>query len=400
YSPNRNPQDAGLRARIVLDAMEKSKFIDSFEAARARRETVVLAAPKFAAAPYFVDHILSEVRRHGRRIDADLIVQTTFDPRLQAALERGAAAGLSLAPLASETQTAAVILDAEGAIRAMIGGRDYRVSQYNRATQALRQPGSAFKPFVFLAALEAGWRPDSEVLDAPLQIDKWRPDNYGGRFYGEVSLGRALALSLNSATIRVQESVGRGAVRIAARRMGLSRSSTRGPALALGVDAVSPLELAGAYAPLVNGGFRIETHAIDSIKTVDGALVYRRDAAMRDVAASFRSVAALNSMLAAVVDAGTGRAAAIPGWIAAGKTGTTQDSRDAWFAGHVGGLVGVVWVGRDDNRPMDGVTGGGAPAIIWRETMRRALEGRDEPSEYRPHRREPDPVAVILDGKV
>jgi penicillin-binding protein 1A len=375
YSPSRNPEDAGLRARVVIDAMEKSRFITSFEAARARRETVVLAAPKFAAAPYFVDHILAEVRtRVG--VDADLVVQTTFDPRLQAALERGAAAGLLLAPLPAQAQTAAVIVDAEGAVRAMIGGRDYRKSQYNRASQALRQPGSAFKPFVFLAALEAGLSPDDMVLDAPLAIDKWTPDNYGGRYLGAVSLTTALAQSLNSACVRVQEKVGRSAVRIAARRMGLARTTTRGPALALGVDAVSPLELAGAYAPLVNGGFRIETHAIDSIRTSDGALLWRRDAAMRDVAASYRSVAALNDMLAAVVSTGTGRAAAIPGWRAAGKTGTSQDSRDAWFAGHAGGLVAVVWVGRDDNRPLEDLSGGGAPAVIWREAMRRALEGR------------------------
>lgn len=398
YSPSRNPEDAGLRARIAIDAMEKAKFITSFEAARARRETVRLASPKFTAAPYFVDHIMSEARARAR-IDADIVVRTTFDPRMQAALERGVAAGLSLAPLPEDAQLAAVILDAEGAVRAMIGGRDYRASQYNRASQAFRQPGSAFKPFVFLAALEAGLGPDDPVLDAPLQIDKWRPDNYGGRFYGEVSLSAALAYSLNSATVRVQERVGRSAVRIAARRMGLARTETRGPALALGVDAVSPLELAGAYAPLVNGGFRIAIHSIDSIRTGDGAAVWRRDAAMRDVAASFRSVGALNRMLEGVVSSGTGRAAAIPGWRVAGKTGTTQESRDAWFAGHAGGLVCVVWIGRDDNRPIAGLAGGGAPAIIWREAMRRALESRTGDAPPAPPPTGADPLAVIIDGK-
>jgi penicillin-binding protein 1A len=394
YAPSRNPEDAGARARIAIDSMEKAKFITSFAAARARRETVVLATPKFAAAPYFVDHILGEARARAGRVDADLIVQTTFDPRLQAALERGAAAGFSLAPLPEGVQVAAVVLDAEGAVRAMIGGRDYRKSQYNRATQALRQPGSAFKPFVYLAALEAGLEPGDGVLDAPLVIDKWRPDNYGGRFYGEVSLTQALALSLNTATVRLQERVGRGAVRVAARRMGLARTSGYGASLALGVDAVSPLELAGAYVPLVNGGFRIEPHAIDSIRTTDGAVVYRRDAAMRDTAASFHSIAALNGMLQAVVSAGTGRAAAIGGVVVAGKTGTTQDSRDAWFAGHAGGLVAVVWLGRDDNRPMEDVTGGGAPAVIWRETMRRALEDRGPPASAD----RADPLAALLDG--
>lgn len=379
YAPTRNPEDAGQRARLVVDAMEEAKFLTPLEAARARKEPVRIASPRFASAPYFVDHLMQEARALSQGVDADLIVQTTFDPALQAALEAGVEAGLGLAALPPEAQLAAVIVDAEGAVRAMIGGRSYRQSQFNRASQARRQPGSAFKPFVYLAALEAGMAPDDVVLDAPVVIDKWRPDNYRGRYYGEVTLTEALTRSLNSAVIRVQEQTGRSAVRILARRMGLENTATRGPALALGVDAVTPLELAGAYAPLVNGGFRARVHAIDSIRTADGQLVYRRDTAMVDVAASFKSVRRLNEMLAEVVRSGTGRAAAIEGWRVCGKTGTTQDSRDAWFAGHVGGLVGVVWTGRDDNAPVKDLVGGGAPAIIWREAMRRALKGRSAP---------------------
>jgi penicillin-binding protein 1A len=405
YAPTSNPVDSGQRARLAIDAMEEAKFLTPEEARRARAEPVLLAAPRFSAAPYFVDYLMQEARLLAQGIDADLVVQTTFDPALQASLEAGMSAGLSLSKAPAEAQAAAVIVDAEGAVRAMIGGRSYRQSQFNRATQAHRQPGSAFKPFVYLAALEAGMAPDDEVLDAPLAIDKWRPDNYHGKYYGEVTLQEALVKSLNSAAIRVQEKTGRSAVRILARRMGFENAVTRGPALALGVDAVSPLELAGAYTPLANGGFRVRVHAIDTIRTSDGGLVYKRQAAMLEAAASFRSIRALNQMLEEVVRSGTGRAAAIDGWRVAGKTGTSQDSRDAWFAGHAGGLVGVVWVGRDDNGSMHKVVGGGPPAIIWREAMRRALSGRAEPvlpnlapliPLDEPPAAESDPLAAIL----
>jgi len=410
YAPTSHPEGSGQRARLVIDAMEEARFLTPDEARRARAEPVVLARPRFGSAPYFVDYLMQEARALSQGIDADLVVQTTFDPALQAALEAGVASGLALSAAPSEVQTAAVIVDAEGAVRAMVGGRSYQQSQFNRAAQARRQPGSAFKPFVYLAALEAGMAPDDLVLDAPIAIDKWRPGNYRGRYYGEVTLTEALAKSLNSAAIRVQERTGRSAVRILARRMGFENAVTRGPALALGVDAASPLELAGAYAPLVNGGFRVRLHAIDSIRTADDQLVYKRPAAMVDAAASFKSVRTLNAMLEEVVRSGTGRAAAIDGWRVAGKTGTSQESRDAWFAGHAGGLVGVVWIGRDDDAPMKGLVGGGAPAVIWREAMRRALEGRaalvppslappilapvgpvDEPPAA-----ETDPVAAIL----
>ncbi len=374
-SPMRDPEGAGRRAGAVIDAMESAGFLTALEAARARRKPVRLAAARHAPAPYFVDRLLQDARALAGDVDADLIVQTSFDPAMQRALEDGLIAGIGAAALPQSAQAALVILDAEGAVRAMIGGRDYAESQFNRATQALRQPGSAFKPFVYLAALETGMSPAETVWDGPIAIGRWRPANYGGRYFGEVTLTEALAHSLNAATIRVQERVGRSAVRIAARAMGLP-ADTRGPALALGVDAVAPIDLAGAYVPLVNGGFRARVHSIDSISTMEGDVVWRRDPALGEAAASFSSIERLNRMLQAVVDSGTGAAAAIAGVKVAGKTGTTQDSRDAWFAGHAGGLVCVVWVGRDDDAPMPGVTGGTAPAIIWRESMRRALASR------------------------
>lgn len=273
----------------------------------------------------------------------------------------------------------------------MIGGRDYRKSQFNRAAQAQRQPGSAFKPVVFLTALEAGVTPEALIYDAPITIGNWSPDNYKSKFYGAVTMREAMARSLNSATLRVQEYVGRAEVRRTARNLGWRGDLTVGPSVGLGVDAVSPLELAGVYAPFANGGLRVEPHVIDSIETSDGDLAYRRPGSVLGEAARPQSIEAVNDMLRAVVQWGSGRAAQTPGYIAAGKTGTTQNSRDAWFAGHAGGLVGVVWVGRDDNAPMDGVTGGRAPARIWGEVMSRAL-----PHHASPEVGPTDPIAAIL----
>ncbi|MBI1365307.1 MAG: PBP1A family penicillin-binding protein [Alphaproteobacteria bacterium] len=402
-SPMNNPDDAGARAGLVINEMQEAGFITAQEARAARAEPVILAAPDSANAPYFTDYVLQEARELTDDIDADLVIQTTFDPAMQAALEEGLAAGLRKEPLAEDIQAAAVILDAEGGVRAMIGGRDYAQSQFNRAAQARRQPGSAFKPVVYLAALEAGYAPEDRVLDAPVTIGSWSPANYNDRYFGEVSLTTALQHSLNGATVRVEEAVGRTRVRLMARRLGIEGALTKGPALALGVDAVSPLELGGVYAAFANGGFRVAPHAIDSIRTSDGEVLYRRPTATGEAAASFRSVAMLNDMLAEVVKGGTGRRAAISGWRACGKTGTTQDSRDAWFAGHVGGLVGVVWVGRDDNAPMRKITGGGAPAVIWHEAMSRALLAHQAPAvRIAPHSAgdapsdQPDPVAALL----
>jgi penicillin-binding protein 1A len=374
FAPTHNPDDAGRRGRLVIDQMVTAGFLNQAEASDVVSRPIVVKASRLSSAPYFIDYIMSRVRARAGSIDADLVVRTTFDRRMQEAAEIGMIAGIASADDdLAEAQSAVVILDDAGAVRAMIGGRDYRESQFNRAVQAKRQPGSAFKPFVFLAAVEAGVTADDIVLDAPLKIGKWAPDNYDSKFYGEVTVREAMVRSLNSATIRLQETVGRGKVRRTARAMGWAGKLNPGPALALGVDAVSPLQLAGAYAPFANGGYRVEPHVIISIETVDGDTVYRREGSYAGRAAPREAIAATNAMLESVVDWGTGRAAQTPGYRAAGKTGTSQESRDAWFAGHAGGLVGVIWVGRDDNAPMPGVTGGRAPAVIWREIMVRAL---------------------------
>jgi penicillin-binding protein 1A len=377
FAPTSNPKDAGRRGRLVIDQMVSAGFLEPAEAAVIVEQPILLSTPRFSAAPYFVDYALQKVHTLSGEIDADLVVRTTFDPPVQAAAELGLIAGLARArDDLSEAQSAAVIIDGEGAVRAMIGGRDYRESQFNRAVQAKRQPGSAFKPFVFLAAMESGFAVDDVVLDAPVSVGGWAPDNYGGKYYGEVPLKEALVRSLNGATIRIQESVGRGAVRRTARSMGWTGKLNPGPALGLGVDAVSPLDLASAYAPFTNGGFRAEPHVIKQIETTDGDIIYSRPGPVLEQAAPLAAINDVNAMMRSVVAWGTGRAAAVAGYDVAGKTGTSQDNRDGWFAGHAGGLVCIVWVGRDDNAPMPGVTGGRAPAVIWGEIMARALPPR------------------------
>ncbi|MBY0421684.1 MAG: transglycosylase domain-containing protein, partial [Parvularculaceae bacterium] len=378
YAPTSDPQTAGARARLVIGAMVESRFLSVDDARRALAEPVYLSSPRFAAAPYFVDEALREATALAHGYDADFVVETTFDPRVQRAVETGFIAGQALEPLGDGVEAAVVVVDRGGAVRAMIGGVDYRKSQFNRATQARRQPGSAFKPFVYLAALESGRHPDDLVEDAPISIGRWSPGNFKDKYYGTVTLIDAMAHSMNSAAVRVQESTGRARVREAARRLGLAGVKTTGPALALGVDEVTPLELADAYAAIANGGFRAPAHLVQRIRTSDGQLVYERPNVVEQ-AARPEAVFALDSMLEAVVTRGTGRRARLAGYAAYGKTGTTQDSRDAWFAGHAGGLAAVVWIGRDNHEPIDGLLGGAAPAVLWRETMQRALEAAATP---------------------
>ena len=406
FAPTTNPQDAGRRGRLVINQMVAAGFLSGDEARAAVAHPIILSSPRYSAAPYFIDYVMREVKILSAGVDADLIVRTTFDPEMQIAAEMGLIAGIASAPIGLDdgVEAAVVIIDQEGGVRAMIGGRDYQRSQFNRAVQAQRQPGSAFKPFVYLAALQQGAHADDRVLDAPLKIGKWSPDNYNSKFYGDVTLREALARSLNSAAIRVQERTGRSAVRKMARAMGWEGDLNAGPSLALGVDAISPLGLAQAYAPFANGGLRIKTHVVNLIQTSDGDLVYKRAGSIIDEAAPSPAIRDVNEMMRAVVAWGTGRAAAIPGYNVAGKTGTTQGNRDAWFAGHAGGLVGVVWMGHDDNRPMHDITGGRTPAIIWREVIARALRTQNAPPPPRMSQPqaaqiqdlEDDPIAALL----
>ena len=298
----------------------------------------------------------------------DAVVHSTLDLPLQAAAESQLAAVLDgPGRRVGATQGAVVVLDAAtGAVRALVGGRDYAQGAYNRATIARRQPGSAFKAFVWLAALEHGMRPDDIVLDAPLRIGDWSPVDFEPGFRGNVTLEEAFAESLNTSSVRLmQESGGPSAIAAVAHRLGIAEKLPDLPSLALGTGEVGLLEMSCAYAAFFNGGHAVAARAVESA-VADGHAIPVVPAEERQVMSADHA-AMMVRMMGAVVSRGTGRGAAIGGRFVAGKTGTTQDNRDAWFIGGVDGRVIGIWIGRDDDRPMKGVMGGGLPTLLFRQ---------------------------------
>ena len=368
YNPARNPALASRRAAVVLSAMVDTGLISAGQAAdaRVRGNVVVTATANARSGRYFADWVLDRVPDYVTPGDRDLVVRTTLDGALQRTTERRVKALLD--ELAQAGQAAVVVLSPNGALRAMVGGRDYARSQFNRASASRRQPGSAFKPFVYLAGLEAGMTPDSIVIDRPVSVGDWRPRNFDGRYRGPLTLRTALARSINTVAVTVAEQAGRRRVVATARRLGITSLLEPLPSLALGATGVSPLELVAAYAPFANGGLGVWPYGIVEITDTGGRTLYRRAGSGPGRVASPAQVVAMNDMLSAVIASGTGRAADI-GRPAAGKTGTSQSFRDAWFVGYTADLVTGVWMGNDDGQPMKGVTGGGPPARLWRDIM-------------------------------
>ncbi len=389
YAPTRDPEAAKRRARRVLRAMVDAGFLTEEAARRALRGKLRIVPRTGVSGRYFVDWVLDRAADYIGHADRDLIVVTTLDVRLQRAAEQRLRATLArYGPARRASQAALVALAPDGAVRAMVGGRSFAESQFNRVTQALRQPGSAFKLFVYLAGLEAGIGPRDRIVDGPVSVGGWRPRNYDGRFRGPVELRTAFAHSLNSVAVRVAERAGRGNVAAAARRLGITSKLAAHPSAALGAGEVTLLELTAAYAALANRGRAAWPHGIVEIRDKTGRALYRRAGPGGGRVVDARHVVSLDEMLAAVITEGTGRAAAL-GWPAAGKTGTSQDFRDAWFVGYTADLVAGVWVGNDDGRPMKRVTGGGLPARLWRAFMRDAHRSRPASSLDRPGPRPP-----------
>ena len=365
FNPRADPDAAAARGREVLAAMAETGAISKEQGSAASAS--IAFAPHAATAGWFADWV-AETSQAVLPAGADAVVHTTLDARLQAVAEArletmlngpGAAAGVG--------QGAVVVMDAAtGAVRAMVGGRDYRAGAFNRAVAMRRQPGSAFKPFVWLAALEHGMRPGDRVQDAPLRIGNWSPQNFDGAFHGEVTLEDALALSLNTVSVRLMQAAGgpRVAAEVA-RRLGVADAMPDDLSLALGTGEVGLLEMASAYAALFNGGFAVRPSGIERVESDGRPLPIFRPASERVVDPDLAAL--MTRMLAAAVARGSGREAAAPGRFVAGKTGTTQDYRDAWFIGEAGGTVIGVWLGNDDNRPMRGVTGSSLPARLFRE---------------------------------
>ena len=371
-NPVNDPQAAHRRTLVVLDAMVTSGHLSASQAggAAANRATYVGEAVRSGAGRYYADWIMQQVTGYVGLAGGTLIVETSFDPALQTIVEQAVAAQT---PRGVE-QVAVVVMGLDGAVRAMVGGRNYRNSQFNRATQALRQPGSAFKPFVYLAALESGLTPDTKIEDAPISIDGWSPRNFGRQFRGTVTLREAVARSLNSVAVRVSEQVGRNTVAQAGHRLGLVSQLKTHPSLALGASEVTLLELTAAYSVFANGGDGVLPHGIREIRDGGGDVLYRRAGSGTGRVIERAHAETMNQLLNAVVEWGTGKAAKFDR-PAAGKTGTSQEFRDAWFVGYTSDLVAGVWMGNDDGRPMAEVTGGGAPAKLWRRLMQGAHRG-------------------------
>jgi penicillin-binding protein 1A len=373
-APTRNPQAARERAMVVLAAMADARMIDAADTRRAFTVAPPAKPVEIGAAGFVADWINDQLDDLIGPYDKDLIVDTTIDPKIQGEAER--ALSEAIARRGTELgveQGALVALDRTGAVIALVGGRSYTESQFNRAVAARRQPGSAFKPFVYLTALEQGITPDAVRTDAPIAIKGWSPDNFDKKYRGNVTLAQALAMSLNTVAVRLGMEVGPRAVVKTAERLGIASPMQANASIALGTSEVTPLELAAAYVPFANGGYGVVPYAVKRVRTANGKVLYERKGSGLGQVVSPVHVGMMNAMLEETLRVGTAKKAELPGWPAAGKTGTSQDFRDAWFVGYTGALVSVVWLGNDDNSPTKKASGSNLPVEIWSRFMQRAL---------------------------
>ncbi len=400
YNPLRNRQRAFQRARVVLAAMREAGYIT------ARQEKTALNSVRLKPTPlkgdtvtgYVADHIIAQLPRLIGEVKESVLVQTTIDARLQRQAVRVLQRTLARNGRKRRIgQGAIVALAPDGALRVMIGGRAYTKNAFNRAVQAKRQPGSAFKPFVYLAALENGFTPVSVLNDAPVRYGDYAPRNHGGKYYGPVTLTTALAWSLNSVAVQLAVRVGPATVAQTANRLGISSALDPVPAIALGTSPVSPLELTAAYAPFANGGKLVAPYVVTRVISRSGKILYERRGSGLGRVVNPKHIGMMNYMLRAVIRSGTARNAAFKGQDIAGKTGTSQKYRDAWFVGFSPYLITAVWLGNDDNTPMRRVTGGSFPAVIWRQVMAAAHKGkpfRQLPGYYLPPPPPREPVVA------
>jgi penicillin-binding protein 1A len=376
-NPSANPQAAAERARLVVVSMADAGFITEFEAAEVADQPAEVRASNYVPAKQFiVDWVNEQLHDFVKDYEQSLIVETTIDPALQATAELALRKRLGKEGVKmGASEGALVVLDGTGAVRAMVGGKSYKKSQFNRATKAKRQPGSAFKPFLYLAALEQGYRPDSVEVDEPVRIGDWEPENYRKKYLGAVTLEKALALSLNTIAAKLVMKVGPENVVAVAHRLGITSKLGADVSISLGTSEVTLLEMTSAFVPFSNGGYPVVPFSVKRILTRDGVVVYDRNGSGFPQAVGNYDLGAMNQMMRAVVTDGTGTRAAFPGYEIAGKTGTSQDYRDAWFVGYTADLIAGVWVGNDDNSPTKKVTGGSIPADIWKDIMEPAHAG-------------------------
>ena len=381
FSPRRDLASAQNRANHVLDAMVETGAITQAQADDAKAHPAVISDPAIVDSRNFfldtaADQALQLASVNGQQPASDLIVHTTLDPKLQDAARHALVRVLNAkGAKAHAGQGAVVMMKPDGEVVALVGGRDYDASSFNRATQARRQPGSSFKPFVYLAALENGISPWDVRTDGPVDINGWSPTNYGHRQYGTITLAEALAHSVNTITAGLGQEVGISTVIEAAKRCGITSPLEQNAALALGTSDVTPIEMTAAYGAFASGGYRVYPYYVTEVDDPSGHILYKRQTPQPQRVIASHVDKDLVAMLYGVVTGGTGRAALIPGHEAAGKTGTTQDYHDAWFVGFTADYVTTVWIGNDDSSPMKNVTGGTIPATIWHDVMVYAEKG-------------------------
>lgn len=376
-APNKNPEGAAERATLVLARMVDQGHATPEMAKLARTNTAeAKRRSRPGAGNYVADWVMDVLDDHIGSIDKDIVVKTTINPALQALAEKVVATDFEAKRLKLNVeQLAMVVMSPDGAVRALIGGRDYAQSQFNRAVAAKRQPGSSFKPFVYLTALERGLTPETVREDSPISIKGWKPENYSREYFGNVTLTQALAMSLNTVAVKLGMEVGPRQVARTAQRLGISSALRAEASLALGTSEVSPIEMATAYSAFANGGTGVVAHAILEVRGTDGKAIYKRAPQTLGQVADPGKIGQLNRMMRETLISGTAKKSDLPGWQAAGKTGTTQEHKDAWFVGYTAHLVTSVWVGNDDGDPMKKVTGSGLPAELWASFMREAHKG-------------------------
>ena len=376
-APNRNPDLAEKRAQLVIAAMADQGFIT--QAAAKTALTAPAEVPERVGAGsvnYAADYVMDVLDDFIGAVEGDVTVLTTIDSKLQASAETTLVDALSAqGSKLNASQGAVVSLAPDGAIRVLIGGRDYTKSQFNRATAARRQPGSSFKPFVYLTALEKGMTPDTIRDDAPVSIKGWEPENYSRSYRGPVTLATAMQHSLNTVAARLIQEVTPKEVIRTAQRLGITSALQPNLSLALGTSEVTPLEMTAAYATFANGGQSVLPYVIREVRQTNGKVVYARKAAGLGQVIQPQQLAMINTMFNGVMNGGTGSKFNIQGWQVGGKSGTTQDYGDAWFVGFTAKLVTAVWVGNDDNSKMKRVTGAGLPGEIWGKYMKAAHVG-------------------------
>ena len=369
YNPIYSKELAIERANIVLDNMIKTRTITEEEKAQALN--LRLGAEKtykVKNANYFADYVFSEINDYVEDRDKDIIVLTTLDQELQENASKILAETIKANKHKNVTQGAIVVMDMFGGIKALVGGVDYNKSQFNRATQALRQPGSAFKPFVYLTALQNGYEREDKIMDVPISIGSWKPENANKKYKGEVTLDYALANSLNLATIYLSQKLDGNDIIKNAKKMGITTPIQNTPSLALGTFEVKVIDLAVAYTTIANGGFANWPYAIKEIYTKNGYQMFQREVSEQNRILDKTDAKKLRKMLNKVITQGTGKRAQMPFFVG-GKTGTSQDYRDAWFVGFSDDLVCAVWLGNDNNSPMKSVGGSNLPATIWKKIM-------------------------------